>query len=455
MLPNSAAFVASFLGIARLGAVVAPLSPRYRQQELTYFLNDLEPVAVVSDDQSLEVLGSIVPGLPCTPALVDVSDRTGAGAAHVVRNGAGEARPLPATDSPSLLQLYTSGSVGVPKRVVRTHAAVLKELGALKEAFGVDERDRFLGAAPFAHVNGLVRTMLTSMFVGAELYPVSEFRRRESLDIMTRERITFLGAVPQIIALLGQTPVRGNVDLSALRVVFSSSAPLVAADNRQFQEKYGIYVRQLYGSSETGTISFNRHPQPETCLESVGTPINSVSVGVVDEHGNRMPPGQEGEIVITSPFAASEYVGNATATAESFRDGLYFSGDVGTIDASGFVRLTGRKKLFINRGGFKVNPYEIESAIREHPKVVEVAVFGAPGPHGDDLVCAAIVASAACTSGEILSHCQSRIADFKLPNRIEFRQSLPKSQAGKVLRSELLAELGAPAARSEAEGRKS
>lgn len=341
--------------------------------------------------------------------------------------------------SAPLLQLYTSGSVGAPKRIVRTHAALRTELEALCKTFEVDERDRFLGAAPFAHVNGLVRTCLTSMFVGATVYPVAEFRRRETLDLMTRERITFLGAVPQIIAPLAQTPLRGHVDLSALRVVFSSSAPLTAADNRRFQGKYGVFVRQLYGSSETGTISLNRHPQPESCLESVGTPIDSVSVEVVDDQGNRLPAGHEGELVIASPFATTEYVGNEQATQESFRNGVYYSGDVGVKDATGYLTLTGRRKLFINRGGFKVNPYEVEAAISEHPKVVEVAVFGAVGPHGDDHVCAVIVASDQCTSNEILLHCRDRIADFKLPTRIEFRDSLPKSEAGKVLRSKLVA----------------
>jgi long-chain acyl-CoA synthetase len=279
--------------------------------------------------------------------------------------------------------------------------------------------------------------MMSAMYAGATLYPVDEFKRREILDLITRERITFLGAVPQIFSILGQTPIRGEVDLSSLRVVFSSSAPLLPADNRRFHERYGIIVRQLYGSTETGSISFNRHPAPESCLESVGTAIEGVRVEVVDEKGQALPPGQEGELTIASPFAASGYLGNEVATRESFRDGAYFSGDVGTKDARGYVTITGRKKLMINRGGFKVNPYEVEAAIKEHPKVVDVAVYGAPSPQGDDLVCAVIVSSEACTTEEILMHCRDRIADYKIPARIEFRDTLPKSATGKLLRAQL------------------
>jgi acyl-CoA synthetase (AMP-forming)/AMP-acid ligase II len=163
-----------------------------------------------------------------------------------------------------------------------------------------------------------------------------------------------------------------------------------------------------------------------------------VRVGVVSDRGLPLAPGEEGELVISSPFAAAGYVDNPAATAESFRDGFYFSGDLGTRDPAGYVTITGRKKLLINRGGFKVNPYEVEAAIKEHPDVLDVAVFGAPSPHGDDVVCCAVVAANGCTADDIVRHCRDRIADYKVPTRIEFRSVLPKSTAGKVLRSQLV-----------------
>lgn len=434
LLPNSAAFVASFFGIARLGAVVAPLNMRYRSQELAYYLSDLQAVALVTEAGFVELLATVVPSLKSVPALLEVSRGNDA---RLIRRGAGGGQPVRTPESAPLLQLYTSGSIGIPKRVVRTHAALRAELEGLRKTFDTSERDRFLGLASFAHVNGLVRTMMASMYVGAALYPVAEFRRRETLDLMTRERVTFFGGVPPMFPILSQTPLRGDVDLSALRVIFSSSAPLMPADNRRFHARYGAFVRQLYGSTETGTISFNRHPRPGSCLGSVGTPIDSVFVEVVDERGNPLPLGQEGELVIASPFAASGYLGNLPATQESFRNGAYFSGDLGVKDASGYLTITGRKKLMINRGGDKVNPYEVEAVIKEHPKVVDVAVFGAPGRHGDDIVCAVIMASERCTNDEILLHCRDRIADFKIPTCIEFRDSLPKSASGKILRAKL------------------
>lgn len=433
VLPNSGSFVAAFFAIARLGGVAAPLSIHYRSQELAYYLDDLDAAAVLADPGSVEQVLAVIPRLKRVPALLELSVE---GEPHTVRPGKGGARPVPAVDSPALLQQYTSGSTGVPKRVVRTHALLLAELRALQAIFETTEADRFLGIAPFSHVNGLVRTMMNAMHTGATLYPVAEFRRRDVIELMASERITFLGAVPQIFSILGQMPGRGDADLSALRLAFSSSAPLLAADCRRFLTRYGIALRQLYGSSETGTISFNRNPSAP-CDESVGLPLEGVRVEILDDKGRPVAPGVEGEVAIASPFAAPGYLNNESATRESFRDGVYFSGDLGTKDAAGRLKLTGRKKLMLNRGGFKVNPYEVEAAIREHPSVADVAVYGAPSPQGDDLVCAAIVPSGACTAEEIMAHCRERIADFKIPARIEMRDALPKSATGKVLRSRL------------------
>jgi long-chain acyl-CoA synthetase len=434
MMPNSAAFVAAFFGAARLGAVLAPLNVRYRIQELLHYLEDTRAAALIVPGELAATAREALERLAHPPALFQVDE------AELVRRlseGRAAAIPAPSTGAPALLQQYTSGSTGKPKRVIRTHAQLVYELEQLAQVFDIGPADRVLGAAPFTHVNGLVRSMLTSMFTGAALHPVRDFHRRQVLDLITRERITYFGSVAQMFVILADTPLRGDVDLSSLRVVFSASAPLLPADNRRFRERYGLFVRQLYGSTETGTISVNLDADLETSLESVGTPLPGVRLRVVDDRGVDVAPGEEGEVVIASPAAVTEYPGNEEATAAAFRDGQYFSGDLGRLAPDGALTLTGRKKFLINRGGFKVNPLEVEAAIQEHPKVREVAVVGAPGPHGDDLVRCVIVASEPCTPEEIVLHCRRLIADFKIPSRIEFRETLPRTDTGKLLRHQV------------------
>jgi long-chain acyl-CoA synthetase len=434
MMPNTAAFVAAFFGIVRIGGVVAPLNVRYRSQELLYYLEDTQASALIVPGELVEPAQEAVSRLATPPALVQVD---AAEPCRVLAEGRGDPAPAPAADSPPLLHQYTSGSTGRPKRVIRTHAQLAFELERLARVFELGPDDRLLGGAPFTHVNGLVRTMMTSMWVGGTLHPVRDFHRRQVLDLIARERLTYFGAVPQMFVILADTPARGDVDLSSLRVAFSASAPLLAADNRRFRERYGLWVRQLYGSTETGTISVNLRSDVENCLESVGRPLPDVRLRVVDDQGRDVPAGEEGEVAIASPAAIRGYQGNDEATAAAFRGGEYLSGDLGRLAGDGALTLTGRKKFLINRGGFKVNPLEVEEAIQSHAKVREVAVVGAPGPHGDDLVRCVIVASEPCTAEEIVLHCRSLIADFKIPSRIEFRESLPRTDTGKLLRHQV------------------
>ncbi len=442
MAPNSGAFVSSFLGIARAGGVIAPFNVHYQQQELVYYLQETRAAAVIAASDLVPVVSETLDALADPPSVIEIEAD---GSCRVARPRQGGIDASAAWGSPDahsgettpILLQYTSGSTGAPKRIIRTNRMLLDELERLSTAFGLSEDDRFLGAAPFSHVNGLVRTMMTSMYVGGTLYPVPAFGRRPVLDLMTNERITYFGAVPYMFAILARSPIRGHVDLSSLRVAFSASAPLLPDDNRLFAEKHGTYVRQLYGSTETGTISVNLQDPADERLESVGLPLDGISIEIWEEDGNPVTSGEEGEVVIASPHAITAYDGNPGATAASFRDGHYLSGDLGVKDADGYLTLTGRKKFFINRGGFKVNPNEVEKAILGHPRVTEVVVLGAPSSFGDEVVRCVIVRDGPCTEDEIVEHCRTRIADYKVPSLIEFRDDLPKSPTGKILRSEL------------------
>jgi long-chain acyl-CoA synthetase len=279
-----------------------------------------------------------------------------------------------------------------------------------------------------------MRSMMASLRAGATLYPVPKFERQAIAEMIQEHRISVFIGVPFMFGVMAKTNYGRRPDFSSLRLCISASAPMPPKLNRQFYEKFGIYVRQLYGSTETGTISVDLSPDIERSLESVGTPIAGVDVEIYSENSQRTPTDEIGEIAVKSPAAIKSY-GCDDFDNDAFRNGYFFTGDLGRRGQNGLLYLVGRKKLFINKGGYKVNPREIEELLETHPKVEEALVVGLPTSFGDEKVKAVVVLSDPCTEKEIIEHCRGRVADFKIPSLIEFREALPKTATGKVRRS--------------------
>jgi len=210
--------------------------------------------------------------------------------------------------------------------------------------------------------------------------------------------------------------------------------------NRLFHEQFGRYVRQLYGSTETGTISVNLDDNIADSIDTVGTPIRGVAAEVFVEDGSVAPPGQMGEFAVQSPGAIRAYVNAEEANRESFRDGYFLTGDLGRRDERGLLTIAGRKKFFINKAGYKIDPKEIQDLLESHPKVEEAVVLGLPTSYGDEKVTAVVVANGTCTAEELVEFCRGKIAPFKVPSVIEFRTSIPKSPTGKIRRAMLYPE---------------
>ncbi len=236
---------------------------------------------------------------------------------------------------------------------------------------------------------------------------------------------------------LARTHIKEPGDISSLKLVISAGAPLSEHIFRAFHSKFGIYPRQLYGSTETGVISINLGDSIEERFGSVGRAVKNVEVLILDDNGQEVQSGQVGEIAVKSPSMTTGYYGLPEETAAVFKNGYYFTGDLGRIDPKGYIYIVGRKKLFINISGNKVDPGEVENVLTSHPLVKEAAVLGVSDDKGGELVKSVLVTEDDVESGEIMEYCSDRLAGYKVPRIVEFVNELPRSPSGKVLRERL------------------
>ena len=435
LLPNGIDFVTGYFAIVTLGAIAVPLNDHYQQNELLYYLNECGVSLLITSHEFAPLCRQALSRHPGTCRLLLVGNRQGISGIRSRSLSAFEVKIDP--DSPVMYQ-FSSGSTGRPKRIGRTHANLLFEVHSLIQTLNITSEDRFLGVAPLSHVNGLMRSMMASIRSGATLYPLAKFERQGVMEAIEKHKISIFIAVPFMFGMLAKTNFQRRPDFSSLRLCMSASAPIPKKLNQQFYERFGIYVRQLYGSTETGTISVDLSSDIGRSLESVGTPIAGVEVEVFTEDGQIAKVGEMGEFAVKSPAAIKGYDGLNDINKKVFRNGYFFTGDLGRRDHDGFLYLLGRKKFFINKGGFKIDPREIEELLESHPRVEEAVVVGLPTAYGDERVKAAIVLNASCTEEEIIEYCRGKIANFKIPSLIEFRDELPKSPTGKIRRTMLI-----------------
>jgi long-chain acyl-CoA synthetase len=435
LLPNGLDFVTGYFAIVTLGAIAVPLNDQYQQTELVHFLDACGVSFLITSKDHAQLCRHVLSKREAPCQLFFAEDQTEAG-----RRGGGWPSDLKVEidpDAPVMYQ-FSSGSTGRPKQIARTHANLLFELDSLTQTLNITREDRFLGVAPFSHVNGLMRSMIASIRAGATLYPLAKFERQAVAEVIEKNKISIFIGVPFMFSMLARANFRHRPDFSSLRLCVSASAPMPRKLNQQFYENFGIYVRQLYGSTETGTISVNVSPDIERSLQSVGTPIMGVEVEVLMEDGRIAQPSEIGEFAVKSPAAIKGYDRLDDVNREAFRNGYFFTGDLGRRDKDGVLYLVGRKKFFINKGGYKIDPHEIEELLESHPRVNEAVVIGLPTSYGDEKVKAVIVLNGPCTEEDIIEYCRGKIAHFKIPTLIEFTDELPKSPTGKIRRAMLM-----------------
>src|SRR4051794_938442 len=429
VLPTSPAFVVGFLAITGIGAVVVPLNSQFKPDELGFYFRNSRVRAVIADEAGIAASEHVVErGVQLIPP--GRGGRRPLSSARLTAEHPGE-RLSPRAASEDYVYQYSSGSTGRPKRVARTHGQCWAEAESYRVSIGVTAHDRLFCAVPLFHTYGMGNCLITSVRTGATLVIMEDpnpfiLNRGRALRVLERHRATIFPGVPFNFRLLAEAAE--SADLSSLRACFSAGTALPREAFLGFHERYGIAVRQLYGSTETGVMTINLDPDPVATRASVGTPVPGVELAIVD-----------GEVAVRGPGIAHGYAEADEASRAAFRDGRYFTGDLGRLDAAGRLFITGRKKLFIEVAGHKVDPLEVQDVLEAHPGIREAVVVGVKGKvEGEEVVKAAIVPADDCEQREVIAFCQARLASFKVPQILEFREEIPKSPLGKTLRKYLV-----------------
>jgi long-chain acyl-CoA synthetase len=434
MLPNVPAFAVLYYGILRLGGVVVPMNILLKSREVEHYLGD-----------------SGAKLLFCSPEAAGEASAGAGGKAEVIPVGPGDVHDLISEHEPqqtiegmdpedTAVILYTSGTTGPPKGAELTHANLDRNSSVAAETLlEVGPGDVVIGALPLFHSFGQTVAMNASLRSGAALTLLARFDPAETLATMERDGATVFLGVPTMYAAMLHVPDRERYDLSTLRTCISGGQSLPVEVLHEFERTFGCKILEGYGLSETSPVACQNRPDRERKPGSIGVPIDGVEMKVISEDGERLPPGEVGEILIKGHNVMKGYWRNPDGTSEAIEDGWLHTGDLGRTDEDGYFYIVERKKQLIIRGGYNVFPREVEEVIYEHPSVREAAVVGVPHPDLGEEVAAAVVLrdGAEAVPEEISEFVKERLAAYKYPRLVWFIDELPKGPTGKILKREI------------------
>lgn len=455
---NHPSFVVALMGLQRLGIIAVAVGPREQKEGLAWIVQHCGARGLVCDADLVERLPSPTEA-PALQWVVWVNVQSGLGGSKVPPAGMGEAahrllhgfddlleqpectHVQPVEEEDTAIILYTSGTTGRPKGAMLTHLNVLHSVQHFISCMSLTESDRSLLAVPVTHVTGLIANVMTVIATGAALLVLPVFRPEYFLRLAAKEGMTHTLMVPAMYKLLLMEPRFADFDLSHWRIGGFGGAPMPTStidDMAQCLPR--LQLLNAYGATET-TSPTTLMPMGQTRAhaDTVGAPLPCAAVIIMDEQGHELPAGEVGELWISGPMVVKGYWNDPAATAREFTAGWWHSGDLGTVDTEGYVRVLDRKKDMINRGGYKVFSTEVENVLLQMPGVIEAAVVGVPCPVLGERVYAYLHTQ--CKEFDLLAlkaFCAERLADYKVPEHLTLSLvPLPRNPNGKLLKRQL------------------
>ncbi len=454
VVPNGPEMALAFLAAACTGCA-APLNPKYRLEELRFYLDDLGARALVTlpdDSGAVARAAACEAGADVLPVSLAGSVDGDAGALDLVAGSGADGVPAPGrpNEDDVALVLHTSGTTSRPKIVPLRQRHLARSAAGIAGSLALTHRDRSLQVMPLFHIHGLLAGLLAPLSAGGAVACTEGFDAFRFFALLEALRPSYYTAVPTMhqMVISRSDRHRDTARSAGLRFVRSSSASLPAPVLHELGGLFGAPVIEAYGMTEaTHQMCANPLPPAVAKPRSVGVPTG-IELAVLDDRNRPLPPGRRGEVSIRGSTVIDGYENNPGANAAAFTDGWFRTGDEGYVDDDGYLFLTGRLKEQINRGGEKVSPLEVDEALLGHPSVAQAVTFAVPHPKLGEEVAAAVVATAGSPvdERELRRFLAQSLAAFKVPRRILVLDELPKGPTGKLQRIGLAERLGlAPA----------
>ncbi|HEX7065138.1 MAG TPA: long-chain fatty acid--CoA ligase [Bacillales bacterium] len=441
-MPNCPEVIIAFGGISKSGAVVVPVMPLLQAQEVRYILEDCQPRIVLTNDLLLPKVREAAKELPDPADIFTLEELDSVTSLRKKMSHQPEEAPsVSIEDDDEAALLYTAGTTGQPKGVRLSHKNLYTNAKAAAKIAGVlttKEGRVGLGLLPMSHAFGFT-IMNTSLLLGDKDVLLPKFDPASTLEAIERYGVTHFAGVPAMFHGLYNHPAADQYDTSTLIACISGSASLPRQLATDFQRKFGCVILEGYGLSEAAPIVTATDPTKPFKPGSVGLPLEGIEVAVIDESGNRLPPNEAGELIVSGPNVTKGYLDRPEETGKILRDGWLHTGDMARIDEDGYVFIVDRKKDVIIRGGFNVYPRDLEELLMTHPDVNEAGVVGTPSKRMGEEVVAYVVTDAGSkvTERELIDFCQDQLAKYKTPRFLRIVNHIPKNLIGKTDKKQL------------------
>jgi len=472
LMPNCPQFVIGYFGALRAGAIVTATSSMYTPREVIHQWNDAGVKVVIADQRLYPVIKGALPHLTTRPKVIltgprqycphsfrRLCERLGAANASVpmmagnpqaaferwteILKQAGAPAPDGLTPADIACLQYTGGTTGTSKGAMLTHANLVINSSQASDWLGCGQgrTEVMVAGLPFFHIYAMTCIMISSIAIAGTVIILPRFELRAALNAIRKYHPTMYHGVPTMYVAFNNAPHVERYGFGSLRVCMSGGAPLPVEVRQKFEALTGGKLVEGYGLTETSPVTHINPPDGSPKVGSIGLPIRDTEARIMDlETGEtEVPTGEAGEIAIRGPQVMQGYWNKPNETAHVLRNGWLYTGDVAKKDDHGYFYIVDRKKDMIIAGGYNIYPREVEEVLFECPKIKEAGVIGVPDPYRGETVKAfvALKDGVTATAEEIMAFCRERLAPYKVPRQVVFRESLPKSAVGKYLRREL------------------